>query len=198
MLGWMSAFAVAAVMLVAPAVRAADDAPAKLGAIAKAMGADQIKSIQFSISGEGFSEGQPAYPGGSYPRYILKSLTRTINYGTGAVRDEIVRANGENPPRGGGGIPLQGDQRVTFSAAGGAAWNTVGQSDTPAPELTAERLIQAWLSPHGAIQGALAKPGPGASRTIDGQKMSVISYSQPGKYKIEAYANDANLIERVV
>lgn len=198
MLGWMSALAVAAVMLVAPAVRAADDGQAKLGAIAKAMGADQLKSIQFSISGEGNSEGQPAYPGGSYPRYILKSMTRTINYRTGAVRDEIVRANGENPPRGGGGIPLQGDQRVTFSAAGSASWNTVGQNDIPAPELAAERLIQAWLSPHGAIKGALANRGRVASRTIDGQKMSVISYGQPGKYKIEAYANDANMIERVV
>ena len=198
MLGWMSALAVAAMVLAPSVARAADEGQAKLAAIAKAMGADQLKSIQFTMSGEGYSEGQPLYPGGSYPRFILKSMARTINYGTGAVRDEIVRANGETPPRGGGGIPLQGDQRVTWSAAAGKAWNTVGQNENPQPQLAAERQIQVWLSPHGAIKGALTNRGQVATRTIDGQKMSVISYGQAGKYKIEAYANDADMIERVV
>ena len=198
MLGWISALATAVIMLTAPVARAADDGQPALAAIAKAMNADRINAIQFTVSGEGYFVGQPAYPGGSYPRYILKSMTSTINYETGAVREDVVRANGENPPRGGSELPLTGDQRVMFSAARGASWNTVGQSDTPAPQLAAERLIQVWLSPHGAIKGALAMHGQVTSRVIDGQKMSVITFGQPGKFKIEAFADGTNMIERVI
>lgn len=195
MLGRICVLALTALFLAAGA-QAAENG--RLAAISKAMGADQLKSIQFTATGEGYAAGQPAYPGGSYPRHILKSMIRTINYETGAVRDEIVRANGENPPRGGGGVPLAGDQHVRFSAADGKAWNTVGQSDIPSPHNAPERLIQAWLSPHGAMKGAKSMHGQVTARMIDGQKLSVVSFGQPGKFKIEAYASQENLIERVV
>ncbi len=42
----------------------------------------------------------------------MKSLTRMYDFTAGAMRDEMVRTQGEAPPAGGGGQPIEGDQRI--------------------------------------------------------------------------------------
>jgi glyoxylase-like metal-dependent hydrolase (beta-lactamase superfamily II) len=59
-------------------------------------------------------------------------------------------------------------------------------------------LIQPWLSPHGAIKGAQEMGGQTASRTIDGRKMTVLTFGRPGMFKVEAHINGANMVERVL
>ena len=49
-----------------------------------------------------FSLGQSFTPGEPWPRCGLKSYTRTIDYETPALRDEVVRADGDPVAQGGG------------------------------------------------------------------------------------------------
>jgi hypothetical protein len=76
------------------------DAKTALAGVTKAMG--DPKSLQYTGSGTLWQLGQSAYPGTSWPRFNIKSYTRAVNYDTASMRDEVVRTQGENPPRGGG------------------------------------------------------------------------------------------------
>src|SRR5262245_19135092 len=86
---------------------AANAQPAKsvLEKAAKAMGATDLKSIQYSGSGFNFAVGQSVQPGASWPRFNVKSYSRLINYETVSSKEELLRTQGENPPKGGGGKP---------------------------------------------------------------------------------------------
>jgi hypothetical protein len=64
-----------------------------LDGVSQAMG--EVKSLQYSGSGAFFSFGQSFTPGGPWPRFGLKSYTRRIDYETPALRDEVVRAEGD-------------------------------------------------------------------------------------------------------
>jgi hypothetical protein len=126
------------------------DAKATLDGVAKAMG--DVKSIQYSGSGANYAFGQSVAPGQPYPKFTVKSYTRTINYDTPALRDEIVRTQADPNARGGGGIPLPGDQKQVQAVSGTSAWNQVGDAaPTPAIAAVADRLHQLWITPHGAI-----------------------------------------------
>ena len=93
-------------VLVSPLGATAQDT--SLDAVAKAMGATGVKSIQYSGSGVNFQIGQNYSPDMPWPRFVVKSYTRTVNYDTPALQDELVRLQGEDPPRGGGGQPRPG------------------------------------------------------------------------------------------
>src|SRR5262245_7877877 len=108
------------------------DAKAVLESVAKAMG--DVKSLQYTGSGTNFAFGQNVTPGAPWPRFNVKSYTRSINYDTPAMRDEIVRTQAEPGERGGGGIPLVGEQRQNLMVSGTYAWNQVGENP-PAPAL---------------------------------------------------------------
>src|SRR5437667_10219318 len=103
-------------MLLSPVVGYAQDGRAALESVAKAMGAASVKSIQYSGSGVNFQVGQNFSPDTPWPRFVVKSYTRNVNYENASIRDELVRTQGENPPRGGGGQPVAGEQRQIFVA----------------------------------------------------------------------------------
>ena len=65
---------------------------------AKAMGAIDLKTLQYTGSGSTFAPGQSPVPGAPWPRFNAKSYTRTINYDTVSMRDEIVRTQAEPVP----------------------------------------------------------------------------------------------------
>jgi hypothetical protein len=77
----------------------------------------EVKSIQYSGSGAFLALGQCFAPGEPWQRFGLKSYTRTINYETPALRDEVVRAEGDPVARG-GGLPIPGGQRLTTAVSG--------------------------------------------------------------------------------
>ena len=72
------------------------EAKAVLDGVAKAMG--DVKSLQYTGSGSNFAVGQSPAPGAPWPRFNAKSYTRTINYDTASMRDEIVRTQAELAP----------------------------------------------------------------------------------------------------
>jgi len=80
--------------------------------------------------------GMSASPGAPPPRFNLKSYTRTVDYDTPSMRDEFVRTQAEPGARGGGGVPLVGEQRQLQVVSGIQAWNQVGDA-SPTPQLAA-------------------------------------------------------------
>jgi hypothetical protein len=141
---------------VMPQLSAGQDAKTVLAGVAKTMGATDVKSLQYTGSGTTFAVGQSAAPGEPWPRFNAKSFTRTINYDTVSMRDDIIRTQAAPTPRGGGGQPVIGEQRQLQMVSGSHAWNQVGENFNPALAAVDDRLHQLWITPHGVIKAAMA------------------------------------------
>jgi glyoxylase-like metal-dependent hydrolase (beta-lactamase superfamily II) len=53
------------------------------------------------------------------------------------------------------------------------------------------------VTPQGFVRAALAHEASARAQTVDGRKMTVISFTVKGKMKADAYVNEENLIERI-
>src|SRR5437667_10679335 len=167
-----------------------------LDGVAKAMG--DVKSVQYAGSGANFSFGQNVSPGTPWPRFNLKSYTRMVDYDTPSMRDEFVRTQADPGARGGGGIPLVGEQRQLQAVSGTQAWNQVGENPlTPALAAVADRQHQLWITPHGVIKAAMKHNAAVEAQMEGGKKMTTISFAVPGQLKIKALVNERNLVEKV-
>jgi len=174
-------------VLLSPLAATAQDA--SLDNVAKAMGAAGVKSIQYSGSGVNFQIGQNYSPDVPWPRFVVKSYTRAANYDTPALRDELVRLQGEDPPRGGGGQPVSGEQRQIFVMSGDFAWNVAGDVVNPSPIALIDRQLQLWTTPHGVVKAAMANKA-----TVQGR---AISFVVPGKFRVKATVDGQNLVEKI-
>ena len=72
-------------------------AEAALERIAAGLHANELKSVRYSGDGVGWTFGQAYKPGQAWPKIRLNSWTRTVNYESGAARDEIVLTRAEAP-----------------------------------------------------------------------------------------------------
>jgi glyoxylase-like metal-dependent hydrolase (beta-lactamase superfamily II) len=192
---WTFVIALVALVLV-PQLGNAQDAKAVLDGAAKAMG--DVKSLQYTGSGANFAFGQNPSPTAPWPRFNVKSFTRTIDYDTPAMRDDIVRTQADPAERGGGGLPLTGEQHQIQMVSGTYAWTQTGDA-TPSATLTAagDRLHQIWITPHGVLKAATKQNATVQTQTEGSKKMTVISFAVPGEYKVKAFVNDRNLVEKV-
>jgi glyoxylase-like metal-dependent hydrolase (beta-lactamase superfamily II) len=177
----------AVLVLLSPLAATAQDA--SLDNVAKAMGAAGVKSIQYSGSGTNFQLGQNFSPDIPWPRFVVKSYMRAVNYESASIRDELVRTQGENPPRGGGGQPVAGEQRQIFVASGDFAWNVAADVVTPTPIALVDRQLQLWTTPQGVVKAAMAN-----NATVQGR---TISFTAPGRFKVQATVDAQNLVERI-
>src|SRR4029077_901151 len=185
----------AACLLLGPRMAAAEDTQAVLGGVGKAMG--EVNTLQYSGSGAFFSLGQSFTPGEPWPRFGLKSYTRTIDYETPALRDDVVRAEGDPVARG-GGLPIPGGQRLTTAVSGTLAWGQLGEGPVnPAPAAVGDRLHQLWITPHGLIKAALKYNATVQAQAEGGKKTTTISFTVPGQFKVKALVNEKNLVEKV-
>jgi glyoxylase-like metal-dependent hydrolase (beta-lactamase superfamily II) len=179
----------ATLLLVVPVSAPAQDARATLAAAATVMGADGLKSLEYSGSGVTFAFGQSFAAGEAWPRLTVKRFTRRVNYATASLRDEVVRIQGDNPVRGGGLQPIRGEQVQSFWLSGEHAWNVAGSAAIPAPIALAERQLQLWTTPHGVLRAAAAN-----NAAVQGR---VIAFAVPGRMIVRAVLSDQNLVERV-
>src|SRR5215831_11515453 len=67
------------------------DAKSLLSETAKAMGATNLRTIEFSGSGSQFVYGQPLVPYDELPRFNAKSFNYVADYATPGSRQEMVR-----------------------------------------------------------------------------------------------------------
>jgi hypothetical protein len=105
-------------MLAAGGAAAADPA---LERAAAAMRVDDLKTVRYTGDGVGWTFGQAFEPGGAWPKVRLNPWTRTIDYRTGAMRDEHVLTRAE--ATGGGGYPHTAPQRNDQFLHGTHTWN---------------------------------------------------------------------------
>ena len=183
------AASLAALALLIPVSTHAQDGKAGIEAVAKAMGEPGLKSLEYNASGVLFQAGQSQAPGQAWPRFGIKSHARAINYEAAAMREEWVRTQVNDPPRGGGVQPIRGEQLQVFVLSGDLAWNVMGEAAIPAPIALTERQAQLWTTPHGVVKAALAhnatKQGP------------TIAFTLPNRVPVKATVNAQNLVERV-
>src|SRR5438876_901336 len=181
----------------------AQDAKTTLDAAAAALGARNLRTIEFSGRGSDFMFGQ-AYDGNNpWPRFNLPNYTVTIDYSIPAMRDDRRRQQSENPPRGGGFQPLVGELRQIWVLNGNYAWDIAGQNAVPAaPERDLRtavdgRLAQIWMTPHGFIKAAMANRATSKTETVRGAKKTVVSFTAPNKARFEGLLNDENFVEMI-
>ena len=183
------------------------DASGPVAAAAAALGAGNLRSIQYSGWGSDYIFGQ-AYDGGSpWPRFNLPGITIAIDYTTNTLRDDRRRAQAENPPLGGGFQPLSGELRQIWALSGGYAWDIAlginGQTVAPAAverdmrSAVEGRTTQIWLTPHGFIKAAQAGNATVRVETVRGVRKSVITVTTPMMVRLEGVLNDQNLVERI-
>src|SRR5216117_3441281 len=113
-------------LMLGPAVGpvAAQNARALLQAADNAVGASKVNNIQYTGTGRIAYLGQNFTTADDWPRVDLKSWSQTIDYSGKSSKEEMVRVQGNNPPRGGGaGFPITGEQRSTTLVSGNYAWN---------------------------------------------------------------------------
>src|SRR5205823_8159898 len=138
----------------------AQDAKTTLDAAAAALGATNLKTIEFSGRGYDFMFGQAYDPTSPWPRFAVPRYTVSIDYAIPAIRDDRTRTQVQNPPLGGGFQPIAGELRQIWVLSGTRAWNVVGQNAVAAePERDLRsavegRLGQIWLTPQGFIKAA--------------------------------------------
>jgi len=89
----------------------AQDATSIVNSATKALGSENLKTIEYSGSGYDFALGQAEAPGGPWPKFNDKTYTRVINFETPASRMSRIRTQFENPPRGGAPQPIIGEQQ---------------------------------------------------------------------------------------
>ena len=119
--------------------------PTGVAAAAEAMGTANLNTIEYSGSGSHFAYGQAATPGERWPRFDAKTYAVAVDYQAPAMRLEMLRAQGEHPPHGGGAQPFASDQRTVQLVSGKQAWSEVGGKPEGDLRLDArgDQLVQA-------------------------------------------------------
>jgi glyoxylase-like metal-dependent hydrolase (beta-lactamase superfamily II) len=194
---WKKLIFVFVILGLLPQPGTSQDVNPTLVGVAKTMGAIDLQALQYTASGSFYAVGQSLYPGAPWPRFNVTSYTRTINYDTVAMRDEIVRTQGEQPPRGGGGQPVIGEQRLLLFVSGSNAWNQVGETITPAPAAVSDRLHQLWVTPHGVLKAAITRNATVQTRPEGDRKLTAIAFTDANNLKVNALVNERNLVEKV-
>jgi len=176
----------------------APDAQAVMRQAEQALGSAGVKTISFTGQGTGGTFGQAWQPNIGWPALNYSLLTRVFDFDNGAFREDFARSRGE--VNGGGATPLmgQGEARASGSTRDGFAWNGAGAAATPSPVALDPRVHDLWTStPQGAIKAAQRYGATAGTRSVDGQQLTTLSYTVPGKLTATVLVDAAGLVTRV-
>src|SRR5712692_10432387 len=160
---------------------ATEDAKTVIDNSMKALGATELKTIEYSGSGADFSVGQAQNPASGWPRFTNKSYDRVMDFDKWASRMQRVRVQGENPPRGGGGQPLVGEQNQ----------NQVQVN----PQALQNEL--AMMLPYGFLKVAAMSNPTVKQAKMGGKTYKEVSFMGPNKAMINGYINDQGVVEKL-
>ena len=187
-----SALGVGVVLALMSCASPQGDAPSILARSSQAMGAGPVETLRYTMEGTGYTFGQAYKAGGAWPKITLHSVTRSIDYGSGAMRDEVVLSRAE--PLGGGGYPLAGQQRNDQFVSGELAWNQAGGAATPGTRFVTDRIHQLWITPHGVLKAAAR--GGASLRPLEAGA-SAVSFVFAGRFAATASIGTDGLVRRV-
>ena len=185
--------------VIAAAAAGCGPRPGTLEAAASALGAADIRAIEYSGTGRWFQFGQAPNPTLPWPAFEVSRFTAAVEYQTPAARVEIVRQQVVEPGR---VRPAPVVQRPIQLVSGTHAWNLAlppgAAEGTPAvpaaqPAAVEERLSEIWTTPHGFLKAAAANQATSAP-SGDG---SEVTFTIGGKYKYVGRINAQNEVERV-
>jgi glyoxylase-like metal-dependent hydrolase (beta-lactamase superfamily II) len=187
----------------------AQDAQSVLQAAAQNMGAENLSCISYTGDGYVGLIGQQFDHREDWPRVELAQYSRTINYDAKSSHEIRVLRQGDFPARGGGRMPLQGEQRQTHFVLDAYAWNEENGNIVPAPSDAELRQLDIWLTPHGFVRGAMA-PGAnpilitrheggalGGLSSVPQRTIHMVSFMVLGKYRVNGTINEQNFVERI-
>lgn len=162
------------------------DAKSVIATASKALGAENLKSIEYSGSGYDFTLGQAPNPNAPWPKFNDKTYTRLIGFEPPASRMQRVRTQGENPPRGGGQQPVIGEQQQ----------NQVVAPGSPQAVTLMDDLMMSV--PYGFLRAASAAPDTKvSSKNVSGKKYTVLTFTALNKAPTSGYFNNQGILERV-
>jgi len=193
-----------------------------LEAARKAIGTDNLRCVTISGTAYDGAVGQfkLAEKNVDWPRIdALANYTRTMNWETWTMKEEFDRKPGLNPAMwkyGVGwidGAPLQQNQHQIFMVNGNYGWYMDGPGSKPVavpPDIAEIWPIELYLNPHGFLKAAampganpkavwrweLGEMGRDGPTTVP-EKMTVVSISVLGKYRVDATINRQNMLQRI-
>src|SRR5436190_7028015 len=139
-----------------------------LASIADAMGARNLRAIEYSGAGYAFAFQQAPGPGEPWPLFVVDTYKVSVDYAAPSMRFESTRAQGEHPPRGGAGQPMAVATRSVQFVSGRSAWSEAASGRAqPNGGAVVDRLRQLWMTPHGVIKAAMA-----ANARISGRRLT--------------------------
>lgn len=214
-----------ALLLLAAGARAQDlppgyvDPAPVLDAAAAAIGADALDCVEISGAGYAAIVGQGHTQSQDWPRRPFTDYTRTIDFRSGSSVETFTREPGQNPKAWKygvgwlGGTPLQENAKQTFIVHGEHAWHLDGDGTEPiaAPASAELWQLDLWLNPPGFIKAArksgaapkavwrweLVESGRDGATTGKIEKVTVVSITVLGKYRVNATINSEHLIQRI-
>jgi hypothetical protein len=170
-----------------------------LAAATAALGAAEIRSIEYSGTGRWFQFGQAPNPTLPWPPFDVSRFTAAVDYQVPAARVEMLRRQVVEPGR---LRPAPAEQSPVQMVSGAFAWNlamppgaAAGTPPVPAPQPAAveERTMEIWTTPHGFLKAAAANDAT-STRSGDG---SEVAFTIDGRYKYVGRINAQNEVERV-
>ena len=148
----------------------AQDAKAVVATVSKTMGADNLKTLQFSGMGSNAGIGQNVNPNAAWPLVRVKSYKRLLDLNTGGSYVQMTR------------VQNNAEQMQTQVVTATSPW---------------AQQFDYWVTPYAFLKGAQTNQVTARSETLNGTKYNVLSFTLQNKYKVEGYINDKNLVERV-
>jgi glyoxylase-like metal-dependent hydrolase (beta-lactamase superfamily II) len=188
------------------------DARAALMASLKAMGGENLKTIEIAAAGSSSLIGQQYSVEGNWPQFEVADYTRAIDFDARWSREDYTRRQGNFPTF--GRVPMA-EQRITAIVSGSYAWDI--QNGMPMPLLRPYldgapfnelRQLELAITPHGFLKTALAASDAKAIKlqligasdfglSQHGRWVTIVSFTFLGKYKINGHIDDRNLVELV-
>jgi len=171
------------------------DGQAVIARADQAMGGTNLKTLRYSADGTGYTFGQAFVPNAAWPKITVHATTRSINYDSASMRDEITFSRAE--PRGGGGYPLQGEARNDQFVSAAFAWNGSPAGPQPGPRFVVDRVHQLWITPHGVLKAAQRNRAAAQTRSDGGASVTALKFSEPGRFDAVAIVGADGLVQRV-
>ena len=193
-----------------------------LRAASQAIGAEKLTCVTVSGTGYAAMVGQQrlhAYQV-DWPRgEPLINYTRTMNWAARSMKEEFDRTPGLNPASWKyglgwrGGSPIQRNRHQLFLVNGSYAWHLDGGGSDPVAALPEDAelwQLDLWLNPHGFLKAAmlpgadpkavwrweLGEMGRDGATTVP-EKVTVVSITMLGKYRVDATINQKHLLQRI-
>lgn len=174
-----AAFATAALL--------AQAARADLDAVAQAMGADKLDTVQISGNGLQYGFGQAYQPGLPWPKLNLLRYTQADDYAKAAHSFDYTVTRADQ--LGGTAVPQRGEFRRAGGVSGDQAWAINYPEPDPVQTAAAPLQHDLWIMPHGIVRAAMADKAAMSGMTF--------AIERAGKFKARATVNAQNLVEKV-